>query len=244
MPQVALITGASRGIGRAIAVLLAKKGYSLILNYHRSEHEALSLAEELTAFGADVLPFCADVSDEKQVEAMVCAAIDRFGTVTALVNNAGIAAQALLTDVSEQKWRRMQAVHVDGAYHCCKAVLPYMIRRHAGKIINISSVWGVVGASCEVPYSAAKAALIGMTRALAKEVGPAGIQVNAVAPGVIDTAMLSDFSDDDKAALCEQTPLGRIGTPADIANAVYFLLSPEADFITGQVLTVDGGFSL
>lgn len=244
MPPVALITGASRGIGRAVAVLLAQKGYALILNYHRSEQEALSLARELQEKGAQVLPFCADVADEKSVNAMVQTGIQRFGTITALINNAGIAAQGLLPDVSEEAWRRMQQVHVDGAFYCCKAVLPYMIRRHAGKIVNIASIWGLVGASCEVPYSAAKAALIGMTKALAKEVGPAGIQVNAVAPGVIDTAMLNDFSEGERADLVQQTPLGRIGTPQDVANAVYFLLSEEADFITGQILTVDGGFSL
>ncbi len=242
MNKVALITGAARGIGAAVALKLAQDGYDIVLNYRTSQQDALSLAEKLETLGVRVLPYCADVGNSDEVNAMVEAAVARFGSITALVNNAGIAAQTLFTDISEEQWRKMLNTHVDGAYHCCKAVLPSMIRDHAGKIVNISSVWGISGASCEVHYSTAKAALIGMTKALAKEVGPSNIQVNCVAPGVIQTDMLAAFNDEDLRVLEEQTPLCRLGTPADVANAVSFLLSEQADFITGQVLAVDGGF--
>lgn len=244
MNKTVLITGASRGIGREIAKTLGEEGYRIVVNYYRSKEAALSLVSELEAAGVEALPICADVTDKQAVVDMVCAANERFGKIDALVNNAGIAEQCLFTDISDEQWQNMMKTHVDGAFYCCKAVLPYMIREHCGKIVNISSMWGITGASCEVHYSTAKAALIGMTKALAKEVGPSGIQVNCVAPGVIATDMLSEFSNEDLEVLKAETPLCRIGTPKDVANAVSFLLSDKADFITGQVLSVDGGFCI
>ncbi len=241
--QTALVTGASRGIGRAIAKRLAQDGYNVVVHYHQQCEKAETLAEELRAFGTDVLLCQADVGDARQVERMVREAEREFQGVDVLVCNAGHALQKLLTDTTDGEWRRMFEVHVDGAFYCCRAVLPHMIRRQAGKIVTISSMWGVSGGSCEVAYSAAKAALIGMTRALARELGPSHIQVNCVAPGVIDTDMNAGLDDDTRRELREQTPLGRLGTPEDIAAAVAFLCSKDADFITGQVLLADGGIT-
>lgn len=240
--KTVLITGASRGIGRAAAELFAEKGYRLLLNYHASEQAAQELERRLAGEGADVMPVRADVSDVKQVEAMIAAGEARFGSIDVLVSNAGIAAQRLFTDITPEEWRRMMAVNLDGAFYCCRGVLPGMIRRKRGKIVIVSSMWGLVGASCEVHYSASKAALIGMTRALAKEVGPSNIQVNCVAPGVIDTDMNAALDARSRAELAEQTPLGRLGTPREAAQAIAFLASEEADFITGQVLSPNGGF--
>lgn len=234
----ALITGASRGIGRAAAEALAADGFFVYLNYNRSEDAALQLAETLNNLhGSCAEALHADVSDREQVEEM----FRRAGEVDVLVNNAGIAQQKLFTDITEAEWEALFAVDVGGVFRCCQCVLPGMIRRKSGKIINISSMWGQVGASCEVHYSAAKAAVIGLTKALAKEVGPSGIQVNCIAPGVIATEMNAALSEETLAELREETPLGRIGTPEDIAAAVSFLASPRADFITGQVLGVSGG---
>ena len=242
MRKTALITGASRGIGRATAELLAEKGYRHILNYYRADSRAEELADRLRAAGAEVLACRADVADKTQVATMLTQAEKAFGPVGLLVSNAGVASQRLFTELSAEEWERMMAVHVNGAFHCIQGVLPGMIREKQGKILLISSMWGQVGASCEVHYSTAKAALIGMTKALAKEVGPSHIQVNCVAPGVIDTDMLAGFTEDDRRQLREETPLGRLGTPQDVARAVAFLASEEADFITGQVLGVNGGF--
>lgn len=240
--QTVLITGASRGIGRAAAEVFAENGFRLLLNYHRSEEAAKRLAEELAQKGADAMPYPADVTDGAQVARMVAAGEERFGGIDVLVSNAGIAKQRLFTDITPEEWHRMMAVHVDGAYHCCQSVLPGMIHRKQGKIVLVSSIWGLVGASCEVHYSAAKAALIGMTKALAKELGPSNIQVNCVAPGVIDTEMNTALDGPARAALAEETPLGRMGTPREVAQAIAFLSSPQADFITGQVLSPNGGF--
>lgn len=239
---VVLITGASRGIGRAAAEIFAGNGYRLCLNYHQAEQAAKSLETELTQKGADVLLYQADVSDEKQVHDMVAAAEARFASIDILVCNAGVAQQKLFTDITPEEWRRMMAVHVDGAFFCCHQVLPGMIRRQQGKIILVSSVWGMVGASCEVHYSTAKAALIGMTKALAKEMGPSHIQVNCVAPGVIDTEMNAALDEETRSSLAEEIPLGRMGTPRETAQAIAFLASDQANYITGQVLSPNGGF--
>lgn len=242
MGKTALITGASRGIGRATAELLARQGFAVAINYVQSQRAAEELAAALRAQGADAAAFQADVADLGQVEAMISAVEKRLGPVQVLVNNAGIAAQRLFTDITPAEWNAMLGVHVNGAYHCCRCVLPSMIREKRGKIVNVSSIWGITGASCEVHYSTAKAAIIGLTKALAKEVGPSGIQVNCVAPGVVDTDMLAGFDEAARRALMEETPLGRLGTPEETAAAIAFLASDAADFITGQVLGVNGGF--
>ena len=242
MDKTVLITGASRGIGAETARQFALAGCRVAINYYQSGDKAQALAEELGAQGYSAAAFGADVSEQEQVRAMVREVTDRFGPVDVLVNNAGTALQRLFTETTPEQWRRIFAIHVDGAFHCSQSVLPGMIRRKSGAIINVSSIWGLVGASCEVAYSASKAALVGLTKALAKEVGPSGIRVNCVAPGVIRTDMLGGLSSAELSALEEQTPLGRLGTPRDIARAIVFLASEEADFITGQVLSPNGGF--
>lgn len=241
MASVALITGGSRGIGRAIALRLAHEGYTVALNYRSDEIAANKTARILQALGADGMLCQADVTDETAVRRMVKAVEERFGKIDVLVNNAGIAEQSLFTDLSSDAWKRMMDVHVTGAFYTCSAVLPDMIRRHSGCIINITSMWGQTGASCEVHYSTAKAALIGMTKALAKEVGPSGIRVNAVAPGAVETDMMAGFSAEDKQVLAEDTPLCRLGKPEEIAGVVSFLASTDAAFMTGQVLSPNGG---
>ncbi|PWM38020.1 MAG: 3-oxoacyl-ACP reductase [Clostridiales bacterium] len=242
LSKVVLITGASRGIGLACARAFGAAGYRVAINYNQSAARAEALARELIAGGCDAIAVQADVSERAQVERMVRQINLDFGRVDVLVNNAGIAQQKLFCSISPAEWRRMFAVTVDGAYHCCQCVLPGMIARQQGKIVNVSSIWGIAGASCEVHYSAAKAALIGMTKALAKELGPSGITVNCVAPGVVDTEMNQGLDEYTRAALREETPLGVIGSPQDIASAVLFLASEGADFITGQVLSPNGGF--
>lgn len=244
MNKVALVTGSSRGIGRAIARRLAREGYDVCINYIERKDKAEELAAELRGLGVRAMTYRADVADKAAVNAMVSAVKKAYGSVTCLVSNAGVAGQSLFQDVSEEMWDRYFAVNVKGAYNACQAVLPDMISAKSGSIVVISSMWGLRGASCEVTYSATKAALIGLTRSLAMELAPSGIRVNCVAPGVIDTDMLSALPEGVTDSLAGQTPLGRLGTPEDIAAAACFLVSPEAGFITGQVLTADGGFIL
>lgn len=244
MEKIALVTGSSRGIGRAVAARLARSGWAVCINYRVRQDCAESLVSELTAAGCRCMAVQADVSDRAQVDAMVRRVEETFGPVALLVNNAGVAGQALFQDVTDELWHRYFSVNVDGAFHAIQAVLPHMLREHAGCIVNISSIWGLRGASCEVTYSATKAALIGLTRSLAAELAPTHIRVNCVAPGVIRTDMLNALPPEVLPQLAQETPMGRLGTPEDIAAAVAFLASEEADFITGQVLTADGGFIL
>ena len=244
MEKIALVTGSSRGIGRAVACQLAQQGWRVCINYRVRQDCAESLAAQLAAEGREAMVFQADVSRRQEVQAMVHAVEERWGPVSLLVNNAGVAGQALFQDVSDEMWHRYFSTNVDGAYHTIQAVLPAMLHAHEGCIINISSIWGQRGASCEVTYSCTKAALIGLTRSLASELAPTHIRVNCIAPGVIRTDMLDALPPEVLPQLAEETPLRRLGTPADIAHAAAFLASDKADFITGQVLTVDGGFIL
>ena len=239
MNKTVLITGASRGIGYCTAELFALNGLNMAVNYLHTPEPAISLSKQY----GNVLPIKADVSKRHEVEAMTEQICREFGKIDVLVNNAGIAQQKLFTDITDDDWNQMFDINVKGVFHCCQAVLPGMIARKSGKIINISSVWGEKGASCEVHYSASKAALIGLTKALAKEEGLSGITVNCITPGVIDTDMNGHLNAETLSALQEETPLGRIGTPQDVAHMIYFLASDAANFITGQVIGVNGGFA-
>lgn len=238
----AFVSGASRGIGRAVSLKLASLGYDLALNYQNNHAAAQNVCTEAQKYGVKVLLLPADIADEQAVKAMFKQITATFGGIDVLVNNAGIAEQLLFQDITYEKWRRMFAVTADGAFFTIQNALPFMLKQKNGRIINISSMWGEVGASCEVHYSAAKGALIAMTKALAKELGPSGITVNCIAPGVIDTDMNKNLTAEELAELSAETPLGRLGTAEDIACATAFLASAQAGFITGQVIGVNGGF--
>lgn len=235
--RTALITGGSRGIGAAAVRAFARAGFRTAFFYRADEAAAQTVARETGAAAIRC-----DVSDPDRVRKACAEAEKTLGHIDALVNNAGIAQQKLLTDITDEDWRRMLDVNLSGAFYVTRAVLPGMISLKSGSIVNVSSVWGQVGASCEVHYSAAKAGLIGLTRALAKEVGPSGVTVNCVCPGVIQTDMLGDFTGRDLAALAEETPLGRLGTPQEVAAAILWLCQGDAAFVTGQVIGVGGGF--
>ena len=227
-----LITGASRGIGKATAKLFAEYGDTVYINYNHSEKEANELAKEIGG-----IAIRADVSDSKQVNEM----FDKISGVDVLVNNAGICGFYMTDAMTDAEWNKIIDTNLNGTFYCTRAALPYMIRKKCGAIVNVSSIWGVTGAACEVAYSAAKSGIIGITKALAKEVGLSGIRVNCVAPGVIETDMNKELSADTLAELCNETPLGRIGKPKEVAEAIYYL-SKDDSFITGQVLGVNGGY--
>ena len=243
MSRNVFLTGGSRGIGAAAVLALARAGYNVAFTYNAHPEAAetvLAQARELAPTGA-FLALQADAGNSAQVRAAVAEAAREFGSLQVLVCNAGIAQQKLFTDTTDEDWCRMMAVDLDGAFYACRAVLPGMIRQKYGRILLISSMWGQTGGSCEVAYSAAKAGLIGLGKALAKEEGPSGVTVNIIAPGVIDTDMMASFTDEDRAALAEETPVERLGTAEDIARTIVFLADEAAGYITGQVIGVNGG---
>ena len=240
--KVLVVTGASRGIGAEIAYRAALAGYCVVINYNNSEEAAQKVCARIKKEGGEAVCIKADVADEAQVKNLCQKVLDLYGRVDVLVNNAGISSFSLFTDITTELWDKTFDVNVKGQFLVTRAFLPSMIHRKEGKIINISSVWGICGSSCEVHYSASKAAIIGMTKALAKEVGPSGICVNCVAPGVIDTEMNKALTPEDLKSLADETPLERIGTAYDVAKTVLFLASDDASFITGQVISPNGGF--
>lgn len=240
--RIALVTGASGGIGAACARMLAEKGYTVLVHGNRSMDAANALAQELCEQGMDAHAVCCDLCDSAAVQQMCDEIFRVYHRVDALVLSAGVSYTGLLTDMTDEQWHTVMDVNVSGAFYLIRALAPGMVSQRNGSIVTISSMWGRVGASCEAAYSASKAAIIGLTRALAKELGPSGVRVNCIAPGVIDTKMMDEHSEETKAILAEETPLGRLGTPQDVAAAAGFLLSDEACFITGQVLGVDGGY--
>ncbi len=239
--QAALVTGASRGIGRAVALELARCGAAVLVNYRRQAEAAADVVAEIEAMGGQAALHQADVADAAACEAMVAEVVRRFGRLDILVNNAGTALEKLLLDTETDEWDALMAVHLRGMYACSRAALRAMIPRRYGRIITISSIWGIAGGAGEVAYSAAKAGQIGFTKALAQEVGGFGITVNAVAPGAIDTDMNADLTGPDLEDWLARTPVGRLGTPEEIAKVVRFLASPDAGFITGQVWSPNGG---
>ncbi len=234
-----LITGAGRGIGAACARRFAAEGCRVAVHYHRSRAQAEALAEEL---GGIAVP--ADVADPGQVREMVDTVLAKFCQLDILVCNAGVAHFGLLQDLDDAAWRRIFAVNVDGVFHCCRALIPHFVHNKRGSIVTVSSMWGQVGASCEAAYSASKAAVIGLTRALAKELGPSGVTVNCVAPGVIDTEMNARLSAEELDRLAQEAPVGRIGSAEEVAQAVWSLSGGQSGFITGQVLGVNGGMTV
>lgn len=235
--KTVLITGGSRGIGRELVRAFSKNGYNVAFTYRSSRDEAESIAKETGA-----LAIMADSRSEADVIFAVDKVISEYGQVDCLINNAAISSFSLFTDITLEDWNDMISVNLTGAFLYSRNVIADMLKRKNGRIINITSMWGLVGASCEVHYSAAKAGLIGMTKALAKELGPSGITVNTIAPGVINTEMNAKLTDEDKAALVNDTPVMRIGEPSDIAEAALFLAGDGASFITGEVLNVSGGY--
>ena len=242
MKKIALVTGSSRGIGAAIASSLSDEGYSVCINYIEQQQKANDLVEKIRSRGGTAIAYRADVSNAGEVDELVRYTERELGKISLLVNNAGIAGQIQFQDITAEQWQRMFAVNLGGCFNTIQAVLPGMLHEHEGCIINISSIWGSHGASCEVAYSSTKHAIIGLSRSLAAELAPSGIRVNCIAPGVIDTDMVKVLGKDTLNMLAEEIPLGRLGKPEEIAEAVQFLV--RSKYTTGQVLSVDGGFPI
>lgn len=241
MNKIAIITGASKGIGAAIAKTLAKEKYTVIINYNNSEKAAYDLTTEINVGGGQALALKADVSDKSQVEQMFDYVLRAFGKIDLLVNNAGISQQKLFTDISEDDLKKITEINYYGTFYCSQLAAKSMIQNQYGKIINISSIWGVCGASMESHYAASKAAVIALTKSLAKELAPSNITVNCIAPGATETDMMKMLGDEITELVKEETPLGRLATPNEIAACVKFLASKEANFITGETININGG---
>ncbi|ACX51451.1 short-chain dehydrogenase/reductase SDR [Ammonifex degensii KC4] len=242
--KVALVTGASRGIGAAVALALAQSGAAVAVNFCRSAAQAEEVARRCREWGVKAQAFRADVTDPEEVRRLFAAVSAELGPVSILVNNAGMGLRRLLVDTSDEEWEKLLRVNLSGPFYCCREALPFMIRQRWGRIINIASVWGITGASCEAAYAATKGGLIALTKSLAREVGSAGITVNALAPGPIETDLLrEELAPEELAALAEAIPSGRLGRPEEVAAACVFLASPAAAFINGQVLGLDGGWA-
>ena len=238
--KVVLVTGGSRGIGAEIVKMLAKENYSIVLNYNHSKEQAIQIQEELKKQGKQIEIFQADVSKREAVKKLIQFTINTFGTIDVLINNAGIAQEKLFTDITDDDWNTMLNTNLNSVFYCTQEALPEMIRKKEGCIINISSIWGITGSSCEVAYSTAKAGINGMTKSLAKELGPSHIRVNGIAPGMIDTSMNDYLTTEEKQAIEQEIPLEKIGRPIDIARCVKWLM--EDEYTTGQIISINGGW--
>lgn len=238
--KTVIVTGGSRGIGEGIVRMLAEENYNMVLGYNQSGQKAEKIQKELQEKGKNIEIFKADVSKRKEVKELVQFTLERFGTIDVLINNAGIAQTKLFTDITDVDWQEMLQNNLTSVFYCTQETIPTMIHHKKGCIINISSIWGITGGSCEVHYSAAKAGIIGMTKALAKELGPSNIRVNCIAPGMIETDMNKEYTQEDKKQIKEETPLQKIGRPIDIAKCVKWLI--EDEFTTGQVISPNGGW--
>lgn len=241
MGKVAVVTGASRGIGRAIAIALAKEGASVVVNYRENKEAAVQTLNAIKSIGAYGMIFKADVSNYKESKNLIDQAINNFGRIDILINNAGVSNVGLFMDMNEDDWNKMIDVNLKGTINCSHNAIKYMIAQKSGSIVNISSMWGSTGASCEVIYSATKGAINLFTKSLAKELAPSNIRVNAAAPGVIDTDMNKWLTENERHELEDEIPIGKFGTGEDIANTVLFLSKDSSKYITGQVIGVDGG---
>lgn len=242
MKKTVFITGASRGIGAACAIYFAKRGYDVAINYLSNIDKAQEVANAIRDMGQKALLYQGDVADYEKMRTIIEKCTKDLGQIDVVINNAGIAQQKLFTDTTPDEWHRIFSVNVDGIYNVLNCVLPQMINRKSGSVVNVSSMWGICGASCEVAYSASKSAVIGLTKALAQELAPSNIRVNCVAPGLIDTEMNNNLSEEDIRSVIEETPLGKIGTAEDVAKSIFFLADDEySSFTTGQILSPNGG---
>lgn len=238
--KVVVVTGGSRGIGAEIVKTLANENYKVILNYNNSKEQAEKIQQELLEQGKEIEIIKADVSKKEEAKKLIQFALNKFNKIDVLINNAGISQEGLFTDVTEEEWQKIMNINLNSVFYCTQQALKYMIQEQQGCIINISSIWGETGASCEVAYSATKAAINGMTKALAKEVGPSNIRVNAIAPGIIDTDMNRNLTTEELEQIKEQIPLNKIGKAIDIAKCVKWLI--EDEYTTGQIISINGGW--